>query len=381
MEALSRTIPNDIIKYNITDVAIQALDEKYQNMTITNGTSYKAVVVGIGEIRAYRVEVEKKRKELKRDALEFGRAVDGEAKRITGLLLPIESRLKEVKQVEDDRKAAIKAEKERIEQERVQGIRNKISDFQRLADGVNALQREQLENVMADINAMAITAEEFQEFVEEAEGVLLAVRNVVQTALETRVKLDREALQRKEETERLAKVAKEQAAEATRLAEAEAKQKAEEAKQKAELEKARQEQESKVKAEEVRLEAERQKIETEKARLEAEKQAEIERKKREAKEKQIAEAARRQAIKDAEARALREKQGRIVREKAEAEEAARLEALKPDRQKLADYAGRLASTVVPELKDSGAKDFLIEIELQLSAIITELKKWRGEVSS
>ena len=377
MEALAKTIPNDLIKYNLTDAAIQALDEKYQNLAITNSTGYKAVVVGIGEIRAYRVQVETKRKELKREALDFGRAVDGEAKRITTLLWPIENRLKEVRKIEDDRKAAIKAEKERIEQERVQKIRSKISEIQRLADGVNALQREQLEDILADTEAMAITPEEFAEFVEEAERVLIAVRNVVRTALEAQIKLDREAMQRKAEAKHLAKIAKEQAAEAQRLAQVKAEQEAEEAKKKADLERARQEQEAKVQAEEARLEAKRQKIEDEKARFEAEIQAEKDRKEREKREQEIAEKARIQAIqieKEATAKAEQEEQERIAGEKAET---ARLEALKPDKEKLTGYAGRLASIVVPELKTPQGKDFLIEVELQLSAIITQLREWEG----
>ncbi len=111
MEALVKATPNSLIEYNLTDAAIQALDEKYQNLAITNSAGYKAVVVGISEIRGYRVQVEAKRKELKREALEFGRTVDGEAKRITALLWPIENQLTKVKQVEDERKSAIKAKK------------------------------------------------------------------------------------------------------------------------------------------------------------------------------------------------------------------------------------------------------------------------------
>ncbi len=366
MEALVKATPNSLIEYNLTDAAIQALDEKYQNLAITNSAGYKAVVVGISEIRGYRVQVEAKRKELKREALEFGRTVDGEAKRITALLWPIENQLTKVKQVEDDRKSAIKAKKAWIEQERVQEIRDKISEIQRLADGVNALSREQIEEVMVDIDAMAITQEEYQEFVEETESVLIAVRNVVQTALEARIKLDREIFQRKAETERLAKIAKEQESERQRLAKVEAEQRTA-------LEQAWQEQEAKVKAEEEAFTVERQKIEAEQARLDAEKQAEKDRKEREEREKQIAEAVRVQTM----AKVEREKAEQIAKEKAEKEATARQEALKPDREKLTDYAGRLASMVVPELKTPEAKDFLIKIELQLSAIITELRKWKG----
>jgi len=44
-------------------------------------------------VKGHRVEVEKTRKALKEDALRYGQAVDREAKRITGLLQPIEDHL------------------------------------------------------------------------------------------------------------------------------------------------------------------------------------------------------------------------------------------------------------------------------------------------
>ena len=68
-----------LIEYPVTDSAIEELSKRFAPLEITDGKTYKSVTVAIGEVRGYRVSVEKKRKELKKDALEYGRKVDGEA--------------------------------------------------------------------------------------------------------------------------------------------------------------------------------------------------------------------------------------------------------------------------------------------------------------
>lgn len=64
-------------------------------------------------VKNARVDIEKKRVELKADALKFGKLVDGEAKRLTALLEPIEEHLEaEERRVEEEKKR-IKEEAER----------------------------------------------------------------------------------------------------------------------------------------------------------------------------------------------------------------------------------------------------------------------------
>jgi hypothetical protein len=102
--------PSALVKYSIEDAEITNLATQFMPLKI-NGINdaggFAAVHSARMVIKNHRVEVEKRRKELKADALEWGRKVDAEAKRITGLLEPIESHL----QKEED---AIEAEKERI---------------------------------------------------------------------------------------------------------------------------------------------------------------------------------------------------------------------------------------------------------------------------
>lgn len=103
-------ITTELAKYSPTDEAIATLAGQYMQLSIrdVNDTvGYKAVHTARAVVKDYRILVERVRKELKADALEYGRKVDAEAKRITALLEPIESHLI---QQED----AYEAEKERI---------------------------------------------------------------------------------------------------------------------------------------------------------------------------------------------------------------------------------------------------------------------------
>lgn len=109
-----------VIQYNVTDARIAEIAEEFKNAEADTPEGYKSVVVGIRCTRELRVETETTRKELKSDALIYGRRVDSEAHRITDALLAIETPLKCLKEAVDSEKARLKREKEeaRLEVER-----------------------------------------------------------------------------------------------------------------------------------------------------------------------------------------------------------------------------------------------------------------------
>jgi chromosome segregation ATPase len=109
-----------IVEYNVSDAAIEQLRVRLEGLTIREPGDYEVVRCGIAEIRDLRGRVEKMRVELKAGALEYGRKVDSEAKRITAMLLEIEEPLKLEKQKVDDEKARIKREKEDAERARIE---------------------------------------------------------------------------------------------------------------------------------------------------------------------------------------------------------------------------------------------------------------------
>jgi chromosome segregation ATPase len=163
---MNELLEKNIIKYNVTDEAILNLSKDYSRLQIEPGNAkhYKLVTEAIGAVRKLRTSVEKKRKELKAEALEYGRKVDGEAKRITGKLLAIEDPLKEKKKTEDDRKAKIKAEKEEAARKRKEAIEKDIASIRDLIVDISSLDIESLENLKTEVSAIEITTERFAEF-------------------------------------------------------------------------------------------------------------------------------------------------------------------------------------------------------------------------
>jgi hypothetical protein len=106
-------IDNALQNYNPATEAIEKLRKQYATIKIASTKDkegYKAVADAIAVLTKYRTSVEKTRKELKDVALVYGRAVDGEAKRITNELLAIENPLRDNKDAIDqaiaDEKAA-----------------------------------------------------------------------------------------------------------------------------------------------------------------------------------------------------------------------------------------------------------------------------------
>jgi len=116
-----KIIDDAIASYNVSDAYLHQIVNDYQNFTILD-YSNKEEIEGAKkkgrEIAKIRTSIDAKRKELKAIALEYGRAVDGEAARLVNIISPIEMKFKA--EIE-------KAEKWEQEQERIR--RQKIVDF------------------------------------------------------------------------------------------------------------------------------------------------------------------------------------------------------------------------------------------------------------
>jgi colicin import membrane protein len=143
----------ELVKVSVTDQALAELNKQYAGLTIM-GTGdkdgYKAVQQGLSHVKKIRTSVEARRKELKAPALEFGRAIDSEAKRITEALTPLEAHLRNQKDTIDE---AIEAERRAVELSRIQALQengyNVIGSFFVLGpfsiptDGIAAMDEEQ----------------------------------------------------------------------------------------------------------------------------------------------------------------------------------------------------------------------------------------------
>lgn len=148
-----------IVEYSVTEAMLAELKQKYADVPadLSDKQSYEYVRKATAHLRGLRGDVEKRRKELKADALEFGRRVDSTAKEITAKIEAIEEPLATAKKeydtaVEVAKREAALAEERRIDHinDRIAAIRNlpaaNISaPSQEVFDAIAALEKEQFD--------------------------------------------------------------------------------------------------------------------------------------------------------------------------------------------------------------------------------------------
>lgn len=350
-------IKTEIAKYNVTDATITEMRERFMPLAIKgveDREGYKAVRDARLLVKNTRVGIEHKRKALKEDALRYGRAVDAEAKRITAQLEPIEEHLETQEKVVDDEKERIKVEQERLEHERVQG---RMAILMSLGVQFTGFSYVYGEHSITPEQLKAVSEEFFAEFC-------------------GKIRVEVEAEQaRKAEEERIRK--EEEEAERLRLEEIgrekeEARCKAEEIRQ-AGL-KAEEERLAKIKAEQeetARIQAEKDAaFAAEKAAFEAEKRAEEEARQKDQAQKEAEEKTRIEA----EEQAKRGEEARLESERQIALRAEREEEMRPDREKLKAYAGKLEKVAVPKLKMPECQAVLDQAYVLVSDAVMVLRR-------
>lgn len=321
-------------EYNVPDAAISKYREDFMSLSV-NGVDdkegYDLCHSARMEVKGKRVEVEKTRKKLKEDALEYGRAVDKEAKRITALLEPIENYLLSQEKIVDDEKARIKAEAEAKEAARIQARIDRLFAFGCSFNGMNYVLPFAPSGYSVPSAILKTCADE------QFETICAEFQKLVDAE---NARIEKEKEDKRIEEERLAKVRADQEAEAARLNAI-----AEEQRQK----------ESKIKAEQDAIERERLKIEHEK---------EIEKAKKEAAEK---------AVKDAEEKRIKEEQA--AKEKAEQERIAaeKKAALAPDKVKILLIADTLDKIMTPDVQTVEGKALALAIMMSIQKLMKEIR--------
>ncbi len=344
-----------VVKYDVTEAAISKMRNLYMALAVSDledQEGFEAVESGRKVVKGHRVATEKQRVVFKSDALTFGRLVDSEAKKVFDLLEPIETHLtKEGDKIRDEEKR-IKAEEESKEKAKTQG---RVDDLLKV-------------NIVLDYFTVAtMSDEDYDTFYTtsrtnyEAEQARLADEEKAKAEKEAAEKAEREA-----ESKRLAD-------EKVRLEKWDAEQKAKEIKLRAEQEKVRKEQEAK----EAELNAAQEMIDKAK-------KFQQDKKDREAREKRLTEEAEARAEKEAQDRAEKIEEARIAAVDAEAArilqetlEAERLEALKPDLEKLEAYFSKLWNShleLVPcPMSDESAEALLADFTESFYDLIKDAK--------
>jgi len=289
-----------VVKYNITFAQIAKLREEYavvpEDLSIKE--NYALVKKAASHLRGLRTDVERRRKELKADALAWGKKVDGAAKELTTKLSEIEEPFATAKKNYDTAEEIRKREAALAEERRVDGIAERIATIKALPAAHISSSADAIATLFPGLNSDLTTVDEWaMEFADKA-------RNAV---AETMYKIE-ELFEMKEQQETFAKQQAE--AEAKRLADEEA---------------ARVQREIEAEKERVRLEAERAAMaaEVEKMRKAAEELAAIQK----AKDDEREAAAEAERLKLVEEQAEREALARAEQEKRDMAQAEQLAAL------------------------------------------------------
>jgi hypothetical protein len=339
------TIKNELQKFQVTDAAIAKLNADYMVLAVKDANDskgYEVVKAARIDVKKRRVEVEKTRVTLKADSLEYGRRVDGEAKRITALLEPIETHLIGQEKIVEDEKARLKAEAEAKEAARIQARVDRICSFGATFNGqMYTAYGLQIPNALVKV----CTDEQFVQFIMQIQAA--------KDTEEARLKAEEDA--RKAEAERMAKVA----------ADLEA------------IQQAQEEAATKMKAEQEALEAEKKRVADAEAAwlkaIEQEKLKAIQDKLRAEELEKAKKEAVAKALKDAEEKAKREAEAKAEAERLTKIAAEKKAARAPDKQKLTILADSLDTIMTPDVKTEEAKAFALTIMMELSRLIKTIR--------
>lgn len=317
---------SELAVFRKQDAIVAELRAKYMPLTIAginDRKGFDAVHDARMIVKKCRVDVEKTRTTLKAGLLDRGRKIDAEAKRVAGLLAPIEEHLEEQetavveererikREAEEARKAKIKSRYDLLQAAGYSGDLAAVPD---MSDEYFSTLLSEAQDARAERDRVA--AEERQR--QEAEQARL--RQLEQEQAAARAKAESEAAeQRRKEQEAMA-------AERERLAEERRKQEAEAA----------------------RLRAEQERIAAEKA--EHERQVQLEAARQEAAERARKETEERLAREAEHAKALAAANEARAKEEVAAKEAARVKAEqeRPHREKLLAVADAVGQITVPK---------------------------------
>jgi len=172
-----------------SDVVLDQIGEEYSQIVVASpqdDAGFETASTALKRMVRLRNDVEKKRKELKADSTRYGKAVDAEARRIQGLIEPIETHLKTQCDVVRLEQKRLEVEAENKRREQVRGWIDRLND------------------IGAPVNPDALntmTADDF-EWHYRAALADAEKRNAVQAELEAELEKHRQAVEQEREKHR-----------------------------------------------------------------------------------------------------------------------------------------------------------------------------------
>lgn len=187
----------EIIEYTETERALTLLREQYgKPFDVTTKAGMEAARAARRLIKSHRVALESARKEIKEPALRRCQLIDAEAKRITDELLALERPIDAAIQAEERRIAQEKAERERIERERIADIHRRIAEIYATI-AARADDADRIDHALGMLESFDDYSD-FNEFAEQAKEATQTVVAQLRTMMEQKRQAEAEAAARAE---------------------------------------------------------------------------------------------------------------------------------------------------------------------------------------
>lgn len=151
-----------------TEQALAALSAKHSDLiSIKSSADLRLAKSALSEFRSTRISIEKAGKDARDDANAFAKAVIAEQRRLIDIIHPEEKRIRRLRGEYEAEAACIKAEAERIENERVDLIRKKIAAFSDAVFDAAGAPSQDIERALGGLREIEI-GDDFAEFKDEA---------------------------------------------------------------------------------------------------------------------------------------------------------------------------------------------------------------------
>ena len=187
-----------LAQFKETEAGLTAMAEKYRDV-VYSVTETK----GMAEAKAARADLRDNGRRMltrteasvKADVNELKKVMGDEVERLVAIVKPVEDAIDAQIKAEETRKATEKAEKDRIEAERVAAHRANIGQLKEYTEKAEGQPLEAIEKAIATLGAMTF-GEEWEEFAQEAEAACLAtVQRLLSMVESEKRRIENERLQ------------------------------------------------------------------------------------------------------------------------------------------------------------------------------------------
>lgn len=196
-----------LIEYNVTQAAIAELTKEKEVLLSASELDYKAIKDAKNRNGKIRIAIEKTRKDLKSDALAYGKKIDNKAKEVSEPVTAIEDAYKDIlnkheAELEDVRVAALHKENERIAA--IKSHIEKVHEFSDLI--VVGLSSKDIMSIQKDLLSYDDnSAVDCQEFQGDYEKAISRAHEIIDDMYDNRLMIEKEkaeqAEQRKKDNE------------------------------------------------------------------------------------------------------------------------------------------------------------------------------------